>query len=494
MAFFKKHKNFSIFIICLIISFIFLLFASKSSPLYPINDWVDSNSFFTLGKGMINGKVIYRDLFEQKGPLLYLFHALAALISNTSFIGIYIIESISFSIFLYYSYKVLKLFFNNKYSLLTLPFEAFLTLYSYNFSHGDSAEEFCLPLLMISIYHLVNYIKNKKMDNKIVFINGIIAGTVLTIKYTMLGFWFAWMMMVFLSNLCSKQYKKAFLYCFIFLGGMVIPIIPWFIYFILNNGLKEFIYTYFIFNMTSYSKSISLIDRIQFIIDNFVINFKRNLIASLLTVFGLIYSVIDKKVSPFINKLIIIITYIFLFVGIYFGGVAYRYYYLITLPFMIFGFVFIGNYLKDIKIKFFKLLFIITIISLNIIIYKYGHNSYFMKIKKEDLVQYKFAEIIKKEKNPTLLNYGFLDGGFYLASNIIPNTKYFQLNNISYDDYPLILDSQNNYLNEKKVKFVITRKKGKKKRRFSNENYYLIATEKQIYQDNIYTYSLYGLK
>lgn len=54
---------------------------TKSSPIYPFNDWVDANCFLTVGKSMLHGKVPYQDLYEQKGPLLYILHALAALIS-----------------------------------------------------------------------------------------------------------------------------------------------------------------------------------------------------------------------------------------------------------------------------------------------------------------------------------------------------------------------------------------------------------------------------
>ena len=56
---------------------------SKSSPLYPMNDWVDVNCFFTVGRGITHGMVPYLDLYEQKGPLIYFLYALAALISES---------------------------------------------------------------------------------------------------------------------------------------------------------------------------------------------------------------------------------------------------------------------------------------------------------------------------------------------------------------------------------------------------------------------------
>ena len=75
------------FIVCLIISFCVLTVCSKNSPIYEFNDWVDGNAFFTMGKGIANG-LPYKDLFEQKGPLLYLIYALGYLISNDSFLAL----------------------------------------------------------------------------------------------------------------------------------------------------------------------------------------------------------------------------------------------------------------------------------------------------------------------------------------------------------------------------------------------------------------------
>ena len=89
--------------ISMLLSFLFLGLCSKSSPLYPMNIWPDVNCFFTVGKSMVHGMVPYRDLYEQKGPILYFLYALAALISESSFVGAYILDAISFGFFLFVS-------------------------------------------------------------------------------------------------------------------------------------------------------------------------------------------------------------------------------------------------------------------------------------------------------------------------------------------------------------------------------------------------------
>ena len=95
-----KKRNGKLLLFSLLLSFLFLGLCSKNSPLYPMNIWPDVNCFFTVGKSMVHGMIPYRDLYEQKGPILYFIYALAALISEHSFVGAYILDAIAFGIFL----------------------------------------------------------------------------------------------------------------------------------------------------------------------------------------------------------------------------------------------------------------------------------------------------------------------------------------------------------------------------------------------------------
>ena len=68
---------------------------------------VDGNAFFTMGKGMFNGKVPYKDLFEQKGPLLYLIYGIGYLISHDTLLGVLFIRS--YFIYNFWLFSFLKL-------------------------------------------------------------------------------------------------------------------------------------------------------------------------------------------------------------------------------------------------------------------------------------------------------------------------------------------------------------------------------------------------
>ena len=77
----KQKRRILQALFALAVSFGMLLICSKNSFLYPLNDWVDVNCFFTVGRGIRHGLVPYLDLYDHKGPLLYYVYALASLIS-----------------------------------------------------------------------------------------------------------------------------------------------------------------------------------------------------------------------------------------------------------------------------------------------------------------------------------------------------------------------------------------------------------------------------
>ena len=94
--------------LCLLAAALLLLFCSQCSPLYPLNIWGDANCLLTVGRVMRAGGVLYRDIYEQKGPTLYLIHALAACLSDSGFVGVYVMEVLSLAAALYSACLLLR--------------------------------------------------------------------------------------------------------------------------------------------------------------------------------------------------------------------------------------------------------------------------------------------------------------------------------------------------------------------------------------------------
>ena len=175
-AFYKGINRKSVFLYLLFTAFLMISLNSQSSPLYPFNTWDDANTIFTVGKSILKGYVPYRDLYEQKGPLLLFLQVPAALISFTDFLGLWVIEIITAFSFLILIYKTLRLFMGKK-ALVLIPIIALSIYSSAAFHPGGSAEEYCLPLIMYALYAGIKALKNRSLpSNSEFFLVGVTSG------------------------------------------------------------------------------------------------------------------------------------------------------------------------------------------------------------------------------------------------------------------------------------------------------------------------------
>lgn len=491
MKFIKKYK---LPIFLFIVSFLTILIASESSPFYPINNWVDANCFFSVGKGMMNGVVPFKDVFEQKGPLLFLVYGLAYLISNSSFFGVFIFEILNFYMFLYFMSKIVTMLHNEKSNYVVMPILSVIIVTSKAFAHGGSAEEFTLGLLAYTLYTFVKYLKTDKITNLELFLNGLVAGAILMIKYTILGLSFGFMMLIFFDLVFKKEYKRSIISCFIFLAGMFLPFLIFIIYYLFNNGLREFIQVYFIDNLTLYSP-VNIPFSKKF--EQAYIGMLRSLLDNGILIFLLFIYYVKNMGKLGINKYYM---YILLFVDIFFiyiGNRFYRYYLLPLLPFMIFPIIYIiKTYLKDNMInKNTLILGYLVLILLTFNLANYRHNMF---QKKESLIEYQFGEIIN-ESPGSVLNYQTLDTGVTTFTRNNPDFYYYHQVNIDEDVYPESHRSQDKYIRLKEAKYVVmsTRRDTyyiRQNYQTLFENYSLIAFGESLSDETLKNFYLFQVK
>ncbi|MBR1454923.1 MAG: hypothetical protein IJ593_09845, partial [Lachnospiraceae bacterium] len=67
-----------------------------------------------MGKAILDGKVLYKDIFDHKTPYIYFINALASMFDKNH-VGLFIITSIVLFISLYFTYKIVRLFTDNSY-------------------------------------------------------------------------------------------------------------------------------------------------------------------------------------------------------------------------------------------------------------------------------------------------------------------------------------------------------------------------------------------
>ncbi|MBQ8135296.1 MAG: hypothetical protein IJ192_12965 [Clostridia bacterium] len=451
----KKYEKLIETVAVFLCAVIMITICSKASPLYPFNDWDDPNCFFTVGKSMVNGKVLYRDIFEQKGPLLYMLHELTYLISSTTFLGVYFVEIIACFIVLIFSGKIIRLFREGSVVFAVYPLAALLYS-SLSFCSGDSAEELCMPLMIYCFYTGMKAVRtDKKITPLQALVCGITLGIVLWVKFTMLGFYIGFILAFVVLYIRQKRIKEIFISALSILGGVLLSTVPVIIYFAKHNAFSDLFEVYFYDNMFLYSTGSDTNPILKAIINLFtgLATFAGyNTFGFLFLIFGFItLKKYQNKNCLFLFSCLAVSTFFFSFVG----GRTYSYYSLVMSVFSPVGMVGICDLcekkfvkLKDTKKKY--SVFAVSIVAAFLLC----QNTYLMFCSKDDMPQFKFYETIVKTQNATLLNYGFLDGGFYTVSGIVPNCKYFCELNVEYDE---MYRTQKEYAEQGKVDFIVTK-------------------------------------
>lgn len=502
-------------------SFIFLTICSKNSFLYPFNNGVDINCFLTVGKGIVNGMVPYRDMFEQKGPVVYFLYSLAYLLNPNGYIGVFVLEIISLSVFLFFCYKIFSLYIREKQQFIVIaPILLFAMFTGKVFFQGGQVEEFVLPFLAGTLYITLKHFKDEHKHSALSYnsylILGVCASVVLWTKYTMLTFWGVILVGVFVAELANKRLKHTLVGVCVFFGGVAIVTVPVLLYFMVNGAVDSLIEEYFLRNILSYDSSGENMGLIRRMFESLVVVCKRFFevvkrysLMMYLSIGGIIVFMLSKKyVTSIIFKFTILLSSLALFYGVYFNKRKSDYYALIFVVFAVFGLIVLCDFMNywwkvhkgfvrkrlSSKPGFSRLITKLKVTSLRQVLlpvaaillvvcvwgeYNTNCNVVFMKETKENSPQYRFAEIINETPNSTMLNYDFLDGGFYYAADKLPTNKYFAKMNFFYESFPEMYDTQRKMVENKEVDFVVCRyaADGEYSDRAVLDNYDLVSKE-----------------
>ena len=459
----KKYMWLYLFVVALVP----LLICSKCSPLYPLNDWYDINIFFTAGKGIVNGKVLYAELFDHKGPYVYWVASLAYLISNTTFWGYFVIEVANLWIFLFFTTKSLRLYD------IGIPFWCYplLTMaicISDSFVHGGSVEELSLGIFSYSLYSLLRLVRSDEvtaLPTGNLVINGFLAGVVFWSKFTMMGFYLAWCLLVFGFYLWKKEYrllaKQLLGFCF----GCILATVPVLLYFGVNGALRDLGAVYFYNNIWGYGTGVktSLFQKVKEVAIALVYFLKRpmNRWYTVPLVLGCVgYLFCSRKLVSFKEKAWMVFMAGGTACGLFFGGALQDYYglplaiFLVIPLFIMQSMLWLLNKGKWNLSPIQKSIVSIGLLIVSIVIcYTFSPNVYLQSIEKDDMPQYRFAEQIAASDDQTVLNYGFLDCGLYTVLNQTPSVRMFCVTNM---DYYGSLEIQEEYVRQGLINWVVT--------------------------------------
>lgn len=432
---------------CVGIAAVVLLLCSKSSPLFVFNDWMDANAFFTMGKSLFSGEVLYRDVFDHKGPVLHLIYGIGFLLDHTGFTGIFLLEIAALAVVLALGLRTASLLAGRSLHPAWGVVPAAGIAASRAFSHGGSAEEFMLPLLAAALYGLLKTLcKKHPLGLPSVLLQGFLAGCALWLKYTVLGFYLGWVLVLTVLYLKRRMYRELAQSCGAYLAGMALATLPWGVYFGIHDALDDWFICYFYDNLFLYSGNgggpLALIQHLWWAARDAAP-------VAVLAALFLVWCLIGRRYAEAGAVLV-------LGAGLACTSLAggyYQYYGLIFSVFAPLGLAPLAQIAERLQSRpLAKAAPWLGLGAAFLFCWCLSPNKNLRGRDPDTLPQLRFARTITADPQASLLNYGTLDGGFYTATGLLPRGRYFYISNMPLEEQ---WTEQNGLLEQGSVTYVV---------------------------------------
>lgn len=245
--------------LCAVLATLFVLLLSPStSPLYGNyyggyydegDDFSgDSAQFQTVGKAWLDGKVPFRDIFDHKGPVIFLVNALGYAMGGRT--GITILQIISLTITLFIAFKLFSLF-DSSFCYGVIGCALLLILLSLSYGDGNNVQEYALPFIFGAVYYIMKYFKkNPKQHNHLIsmFYGFSIGFCLLDLAICAIPI-ICGAFVIVIDLVKKKEYANIWKNVRFAFYGFLAAILPFAVYFLANGAFYDFIFATFIFNI-----------------------------------------------------------------------------------------------------------------------------------------------------------------------------------------------------------------------------------------------------
>ncbi len=301
-----------------------LVFASSTSPFYVTNGG-DSALYRSVGYMWQQGSLPYVDIFDNKGPYLYLIERLGALLSGQAVWGIVLLQVLNLAIVAELCYRIARIFTAKAAMAAGATAMAFVYLII-TFQGGNLTEDWSLLFMLLPLYLALRRIKeiSKPEPPLYAFIYGLCFGVLSFIRinnaYVIVG------VVVGIGALLimRRRFRELGMDALWFVVGMVAGMAPMLIYFAAKGALGEMFYCVFVYNL-KYSEVWPTLQKISY---------TRNLwllLPSLIASY--VIMVYDRKNRT--NYRYVVFASAAVFFLAFFRSTGFIHYYLLAMPLML---------------------------------------------------------------------------------------------------------------------------------------------------------------
>lgn len=397
-----------------------LFVISPDSYTHDIFGHYDSACFFMCGKAWMNGMVPYVDFADSKGPLLWLIYGVGYLIDHYTYIGVYWLSCLSYSLTFFLCYKTSCMLVGDRrkaYIVALLMAFPYFVYFLYAFDYEIRAEDFCQPFVCLCLYSLVKEILRPTRRSS--SYAGVAVG--LSFMATLLIKWSIAVMMLsfavsFVTLLLRRRQSVGWFSLYFVVSALVL-FMPFGVYMFATGSFDAFVNEYFINTMRTVSVGDQGLLRAYF--RDFTDMLQKNShIVYVFYILGVfIFFVRNRK-----------ITILPLLCAISFLAISIRHdishYITIVSTFSIFFVAMIVTdtvHDKRLSIRTIAAVYVVSAFLNFFNAWNHANKFYKNEGRKEF---YDIAYLMSQTRNPTILNAG-IECGLGMPCNALPGTKYW---------------------------------------------------------------------
>lgn len=233
-----------------------LLFALQNPLLYGMAPAYDASLFATMGKMWADGQVLYRDMIDIKGPVIFLLDAVGYAVGG--FQGIWLLETVLLIWGLNALYRTLALWGIAPLSRLA-GMLAWMFLYAYRYYYGNMTEDYTFCLGLIAQYYFVRMLLAERFRWQDALIPAVTFGLIAMLRMNNAAMWCGYYLAIFVYWIWQRRWQDAIRLTISGVVGLLITALPLLAYFVWHGVLGDFwFYSFGIFFGSSYGSGHSL--------------------------------------------------------------------------------------------------------------------------------------------------------------------------------------------------------------------------------------------
>ncbi len=230
-----------IFSLLFVFSVVFVtVFSYSTSFLYQYPYISDSHIFQVIGRDWTEGYLPYKDLFDNKGPILYGVNAIGYWLTGNQ-TGVYILQILFFFATSVLTFKLMRLGFRCLHAFILTVVLLFGLAYGYN--SGNNAIEYAMPFIVASFYLFYKWLEREEASGRhplgSSFFYGLTLGVcVMTRVVNGLGP-FVIVVCLILYWAIRRQWKTLCCNLLMVFVGLLVVCIPFVVYFASHHALRD---------------------------------------------------------------------------------------------------------------------------------------------------------------------------------------------------------------------------------------------------------------